>query len=199
MPPLNSDQDNEEKKMDTKPIKWWQWVLLYPTLFVSIFAAIPTYIEAYSSMMIGVQFGDSKSAKTQYDMWKKNLSCTSTPSDPLITANNTKVDATICKTGDVLVKIFTAEGNEYYRWVDIDSVMQETAYNIGFIGSAYAGEIYKEPILLASNKGVICQKFLDSKHLLRRVSTSQGCFDEIVNTYTGRVESKKPAACNSQC
>ncbi|WP_141699207.1 hypothetical protein [Candidatus Thiosymbion oneisti] len=202
-------QEHQEDDVNTKPHKWWQWVLLYPALFVSVFAAVPTYVETFRSAKIGVQYGESKNAIKQADLWRKNLSCASAPLDPLVTPNNTKVDATICKSGDVLVKIFTPEGDEYYQWVGIDRVITKTAFNVGFIKSAYAGNSDKETILLAStastastasNARVLCQKYLDSSRILRRVSVpGQGCFDEIINTYTGRVESKRAAPCNSLC
>lgn len=180
--------------------KWWQWVLLYPTLFISVFAAIPTYIETIRSLKIGVEYGESKQAKQQADFWKRNLSCTAAPLDPLVTPNNTKVDATICKTGDVLVKIFTPDGNEYYRWVGIENIVNNVAFNIGLINSAYAEGFDFEAGLIASNPDIYCQKYVDSARLLRRVSVpGQGCFDEIINVYTGRVESKRAAPCNSQC
>ncbi len=196
------DKSQEVQNSDATviPRKWWQWFLLYPALLISVFASIPTYIEAFQSAKIGVDFGESTNAQKQADLWKKNLSCLDAPLDPLTTPNNTKVDATICKTGDVLVKIFTVSKGEFYQWVGVDDVVAETSFNTGLISSAYAEDYSGSRINLDSDGGVLCQKYQDSGRLLRRVSVpGKGCFDEIVNTYTGRVESKRPASCNSQC
>lgn len=192
-------QQGQNSDSTPKPNKWWQWILLYPALFISIFASIPTYIEVFRSAKIGVEFGESKNALKQADLWKRNLSCLDAPFDPLTTPNNTKVDATICKSGDVLVKIFTADRGEYYQWVGVDSVVSKASLDFDLISNAYAESYLVNSVFLASNS-VLCQKYLDSGRLLRRVSVpGQGCFDEIVNTYTGQVESKTPAPCDTQC
>ncbi len=181
-----------------EPKRWWQWVLLYPALLVSVVAAVPTYIEAFRSAKIGVQYGESGNALKQADLWQRNLSCTSAPLDPLVTPNNTKVDATICKTGDVLVKVFTPGGDEFYRWVGVDSVVNSaTAYQWNHLGQAYAAGL---PLLIAKADGVKCQKLLGIGKLLRRVEVSgKGCFDEVVNVFTGKVLSKKSVKCSTKC
>lgn len=181
------------------PKKWWQWFFLYPAFGVAFISAIPTFVEAYRSIQYNVPWGNSSSAKLQDDMWQKNLACTSAPIDPLSTANNVQVDATICKSGDVLVKIFSPDGNKFYSWVSINSVMTTKSSGLNIISQAYAGEV-RETIHLALSGNVICQRFLNPGRLLRRISVpGQGCFDEVVNTYTGYVESSSRAPCNPQC
>ena len=189
------------------PTKWWQWVFLYPVLLTSIVAAIPTYIEAFKATKYKVPFGQSSSAEEQDDLWKKNLLCVSAPLDPLVTVHNVKVDATICKSGDVLVQIFDPNGKQFYRWVDVDKVISEA--NNGLIASAYAAtnEDYWRvrnggAIIICQRKGstIICQKYLEPGRLLRRISVpGRGCFDEIINTYTGKVLSTTPVACDPNC
>lgn len=200
MPTSKLFKKNHTDNMSARPHKWWQWVLLYPTLFISLFASIPTFYEAYYAVKVGVSFGESKKAIEQKDFWNKNLSCKIAPLESVITPNNTKVDVTICETGDVLIKVFKPEGENAYEWVGVDSVGTKMAFNAGLIKTAYADVIRSEKILLASNGTVLCQKSLGSGKILRRISVpGQGCFDEIINAYTGLVESKRPAPCDSQC
>lgn len=149
--------------------------------------------------MYAVPFGQSTNAKEQDDLWRINLPCASAPIDPLVTSYNIQVDATICQSGDVLVKIFPPDGKKFYKWVAVNNVINEQAGIGWLINDAHASS-EQEHILLALNGTIICQKYLEPGRVLRRVSVpGQGCFDEIVNTYTGAVESTTPVSCNPQC
>lgn len=48
-------------------------------------------------------------------------------------------------------------------------------------------------------QAILCQRWLSPYILLRRVQASGGCFDEIVDTQTGRTLSRQSAPCNSDC
>ena len=192
------DQKLEENK-PARPTKWWQWFLIYPVLVTSIIGAIPTYIEAIKSAKYDVAFGKSSIAIEQDNLWQKNLACTSAPLDPFVTSYNVEVDATICKSGDVLVKVFKPNGKQFYRWVAVEAEIFKANNLFGNI--AYAATIEEcGPVDLAVSRTIICQKYLGNGRMLRRISVpGQGCFDEIINTYTGEIISTRPASCNSDC
>lgn len=188
------------------PTKWWQWFLVYPTVLTAFFAAIPTVAEVFQSKNLGVDFGESKEAIRQNQLWKKNMSCAQTPYDWLKTSTNTLVDATICKTGDVLVRIKTPT-IETYEWVAIDKYHSNKS-SLGFLQNAIAVEPLNHTniaptninIEIARSFTILCQKWISSSRILRRISTpNDGCYDEIVNTYTGKVERRRSAPCNSRC
>jgi hypothetical protein len=46
---------------------------------------------------------------------------------------------------------------------------------------------------------VLCQRFVDERHVLRRVQTPEGCFDEVIDTFNGTVVKRTPAPCVAQC
>ena len=193
-----SSSSHKEAGPSEHPKKWWQWFLIYPLVATSIIGAIPTYVETLRAKSLNVAFGESKNAKEQDDVWRTNLACASAPLDPFVNAHNVKVDATICKSGDVLVKFFSPDGKTSYKWVAVNNVIKEDV-NAGLISAAYASST-QQPILLALNGNVICQRYLEPGRVLRRTSVNgRGCFDEIVNTYTGRVESTSPAPCSPEC
>jgi hypothetical protein len=161
-------------------------------------SSFPTFVEFFHSKQYGVPYGQSKEAKQQDDLWKKNLKCTAAPMDGLTTASNVVVDATICRSGDVLVRINTPDNRNFYKWVSVDAVIEQASST--FINEAFASYSSNQLMLAQSNYSVICQRFLGSGELLRRIRDRDGnCFDEIINTYTGAVISSKPAPCNSQC
>lgn len=193
-----SNSSAKQADPSENPKKWWQWFLVYPLFATSLIAAIPTYIETIKAKSIHVAFGQSKIAKEADDLWRTNLECTSAPFDPFVNAHNVKVDATICKSGDVFVKVFSPDGKKSFEWVAVNNVIKEDV-NAGLISAAYASST-PQPILVALNGDVICQRYLEPGRVLRRTSVNgRECFDEIINTYTGRVESTSPAPCSSKC
>ena len=88
--------------------------LLYPILATSIIAAVPIYIELYSSLKLGVNYGDSRTAVERNKLWVKNMECTQAPFDWLTTSFKRRVDATICESGDVLLRyLFPTNEGKY--------------------------------------------------------------------------------------
>jgi hypothetical protein len=220
---LGQIKNHVEESMNTKtaaadsdhPKKWWQWFLLYPVFATSVIASIPTYINLIKSDDSQAKTHSAQSASTennqqekklakmeaQNKLWKANLQCSSAPESPVTTEKNYKVDATICNsTGDILVKVYPPKGEAYYRWVALDDIigdatMQSSGTASWFISSAYAADMQ-----LALNGTVICQRYVTQNQLLRRIQVAgQGCFDEVVDTYTGAVVSTTPSNCSAQC
>ena len=60
-------------------------------------------------------------------------------------------------------------------------------------------KIQSEPGVAQSQKQVICQRWVGNGRLLRRIRDASMCYDEIINTYTGKVEERKPAECMTSC
>lgn len=59
----------------------------------------------------------------------------------------------------------------------------------------------RESSNIAQGSTILCQQWLSTYILLRRVQESESCFDEIVNTQTDpeSVLSRQSAPCNSDC
>ena len=107
---------------ETNPKKWWQWILVYPTFVIALVGAVPTFKELYDSKSRDVDFGTSKIAEMRNEMWRKNMTCGMAPLDPLINDFNVAVDATICKSGDVLIRVTTPAKKQFFEWVSIDAI-----------------------------------------------------------------------------
>jgi hypothetical protein len=179
-------------------MKWWQWLLVYPTLAMSIMGSIPTIIELYNSIKIGTPYGQSSMATIQNEMWKKNLKCSAAPFDWYKNDSNVMVDGTICQSGDVLVRVEAPNKETNFWWVPVDGLINVSEHNF-FVSNAMATSLDNNIYLAQSSNQAICQRFVADGRLLRRINTGQGCFDEIINTYTGQVLSRNPAPCNSSC
>ena len=171
--------------------------LLYPTLVVTLWS-IPTYVELYRSNKLGVSFGQSVAAPKRDHVWKKNLRCTAAPFDWYVNQYSISVDTTICKSGDVLVRVNDPNGKAGYSWVPVDGLIPKSTA-VSLLSKAYAAQPVLPLQMAQANDTVICQRFIDSGRILRRIQIRSGCYDEIVNPYTGEVLQLKPAPCDPNC
>lgn len=179
----------------TETRHWWQWFLIYPAFAIALIGAVPTYFELYQSHQKDVAFGDSKRAVLRNELWKKNLECSSAPMDPLITESNIKVDATICRSGDVLIRVVAPGDEKLFEWVSIENLFPKRIASFSLISRAYAQS--DTPMNEMSSPVVLCQRWLNNSLLLRRVSYGvNNCVDETINTYSGQVVSTRPAPCH---
>ncbi len=187
-----------------KPSTWWQWLLVYPTIIITLIGAIPTFLELYQAWNRDIPFGMSRIASEENKLWKKNFECSKGEFISVKNSFNIEVGTIICRSGDVLLRIQAPGQESIFRWVGLDSLTpKKMAVGDLFINSAYANSANGAlaPILLAqASPTVLCQRWITSSKLLRRVSIQgQGCFDEIVNTYNGQVEQRNSAPCNQKC
>lgn len=189
---------------------WWtrvvDWVTDHPkqasALAGLVVAALPAPVQLAGALLLGVPYADFLPALRENKLWKENLACASAPFDGLATAQNMQVDAVVCQSGNVLVRVKSPNGNTAYRWVPLDSVIDQTAGTFSLISTAQAAGVPASgaalvPLLVAggSTFEVICQQWLGNGLVKRRLqdrSTGQ-CIDEVVNTYTGKVVSTSPA------
>lgn len=187
------------------PQRWWQWILLYPAFAVALITAGPQWIDKAKSLKLGVR--SAAEAERQAQLWAKNASCAGTPAPGFLSPRNVSVDATICNSGDILVRAVTPQQTQVFKWLPLDDVVRTDAAG-GFISAAQAANLnvrQSAPVTAKSvhklallQVNVLCTKS-DGRYLKRRVQTPQGCFDEVIDTYTGALVSRNPAPCTPQC
>lgn len=190
---------NLAKGAPQKPDKWWKWLLLYPTLVISILSSIPTYIELIGSRWLNVPYGQYKTAVRENELWKENIQCAAAPFDGLKNSNNIEVDAVICQSGAVLVRVKPPEKNTAYKWVPLDTQTdRKVAFSI--FSTAHAQAAPPTMQIAQANYSVICQQWIGNGIVRRRIHdrNTNRCTDEVVNTFNGQVISTNPAPCNCQ-
>jgi hypothetical protein len=190
------------------PKRWWQQILLYPAFAVALVTAGPQWIDKGRGLALGVK-GGASDAEKQNRLWAKNAGCASLPFKGYLNPRNVTVDATICDSGDILVKAVTPENAQIYKWLALDDVVP-TAGPGSVIPTAHAATlsahaapsarmVAKPTVRLAQFQvNVVCTR-MDGRYLHRRIQTPQGCFDEVIDTYSGAVVSRNPAPCVAQC
>src|SRR5260221_3765894 len=192
------DSERVEHKEDkVLPQKWWQWFLVYPTLVISILSSIPTYIEFAGSSKLGVPFGTYRLAMKENELWKENIECAAAPFSGLANQNNIEVDAVVCLSGNVLVRVKPPAKKTAYKWVPLETVDAASELNF-LIRNAIAADSRGALQVAQGNFTVLCQQWVGNGLLRRRVHdrTANRCFDEVVNTFSGQVVSWNPAPCN---
>jgi hypothetical protein len=177
-------------------------MVVYPTLAVTLLTAVPTYMEKFEAWRSGIQRQELSAAKERNRLITKNMDCMLAPIDWVSTANKTRVDATICyNTGDILVRLNWGTDKQFMDVVSNDRIREvaESERHAGiFISSAHAAPgLPPEPI--SAQEQVICQRWVSGGRLLQRLQTPRGCFDQVLNTYSGVVESRQTAPCSSAC
>jgi hypothetical protein len=177
-----------------KPDPWWKSKLLYP-LAAAIVASIPTWVEGLGSLWLKVPFGQYRTALKEKELWENNIECAAAPFDGLKNKNNIEVDAVVCQSGHVLVRVKSPESRTTYKWVPLETAAGHRAA-IPFMSTAYAQSLGAPVVVAQANFVVICQQWIGNGLIRRRIRNGDRCFDEVVNTYTGQVVSTNPAPCN---
>lgn len=198
-----------------KPERWWQWILLYPTLGISLLTAAPQWVDQARAAVQGINQASARDAEKQSMLWRRNLSCAAAPFAWYSNPSNVRVDATICDSGDIFVRAATPANGQFFKWIAIEDVVQApaeagnpiipAAHAARLDLGAMAGSVERKrgaargAQYAQSQAMVICQRFIDQRMLVRRVQTPQGCFDEIVDTFNGQVVRRNQVPCAPQC
>lgn len=189
-------------------------VILYPTLAVALLNAAPTLFEKFQAWQKGLEQQELYPALERNRLITKNMDCMMAPINWVDTTVDLRVDATIChKTGDILVRMTWASNRQFMDVVSSDAIRARADREVrasahsgsagGWISAAMAAvpqlhELQSPQIEQAEQ--VICQRWIREGRLLQRVKTQAGaCFDQILDTFRGLVESRQSAPCNPQC
>ena len=187
------------EEIRSNPTKWWQWVLVYPTLILGLFGSAPTLVQLYQSWKYDVTRAEVPFAKTQHLLWQRNAECQFNPPDWGTKILSINVDAKVCPTGDILIST-SSYAKRKYVWIPIEDTFNNNSDTLfGIFNTAYASELSFQSET-DSNEILICKRWLSNGELLRRIAIAEsGCYDEIINTYNGEVIEKKAVSCDSSC
>ena len=176
-------------------------------LAVSVAAAIPTANNLYYSWKHGIPFGEVSHRLAQYELWMKNLEC-KIDYRAISAANNSKIDVGACaKTGDIAIKVSSAQGQATYEWIPLNRLQKQTASLLGlFIGSAHAetapAGAFK--VAQAATPGataameVMCESKRADK-IVRIVKDGGKCTRETWSPIKGALDSREDVPCSTKC
>ncbi len=201
---------------DAQPRPWWQWLLLYPTAAVALFSAAPQWVDRGLAVYHGTNRPSYAAADRQRALWLKNMPCSQAPFAWYNNPRNVRIDATICDSGDVLIRASTPENQNYMEWVALDQILgAEPGAGMSLIPEARAATMTAGLVpqsrprtgdgarLLRADyepqATIICQRPLDSRRLYRHIRTPAGCFDEIIDMLNGTVTQRTQVQCRGRC
>lgn len=170
-------------------------LLVYPGLLVAVIGAVPNYMEKYNAARESMSVQELRKQTLENRMWQENFECRISPDKP---ADVGKIfaEAVICPSGTILVLIVRREGTPTYKWIPKEEIDApgESGLLSGILNAL-------SPIAVAhAQSTVICQKWISGSMLKRRIRAADGtCYDEVVDTGTGRVVSSTPASCDPNC
>lgn len=189
-------------------------VVMYPTFFLALGGAGKTAVDIYNAWRTGLPVSSvGREAQQQSLMQTTHSQCAyAAPTNAVKEKPELKMGANVCDNGDVAIVTTDADGTHMSAWfVSLDTVRRQhieaaTAFEFpSLISASYAqvpdGLRVARAIhtVQAAQTAVLCQKPLESGKLLRRIKVASGCFDEVVNTFTGQVISSTPAQCTPNC
>lgn len=130
----------------------------------------------------------------------KNIACLSQPiAERKTTPDRFEIGAAVCPSGDLLVFIRSPEDKEYYRWISFKTVSSDTGrLRASLFGEAHAAQV-SPPMLAQAGPRLVCQRSIGDGQVLRRVQVGSACFDECIDTATGRLLRRVPASCDASC
>jgi hypothetical protein len=187
----------------TPTLKWWQWVLMYPTLAITLAGSIPTLYTLYQSIKFGVPFGEVGIATRREEVFNKSADCLSNLQFHAVPGGeDASISVGVCpqgKTLTVLIQPHSPKAQPIWRPIYWGSFLGEPTTSL-LIKEAAAEEALAASQVAQAGPTTLCQKRLGSGRLLIRLKYPSGeCVDQTVNTFTGVVISTVSAPCDSRC
>jgi len=100
------------------PSKFWQYLIIYPTLALSIGGSIPTVWNEVKAWKLGVNSSQLQLVKEQENLWHTNLDCIQQQGIyEADGADGVVVKVTLCPTGDVLLRYYYNDWGPIFKWV----------------------------------------------------------------------------------
>jgi hypothetical protein len=201
----------EPKRRPRRGRRWWQWLLVYPSFGVAAITAVPALADRALAVYHDTNTETYSEALEQASMWDKNAAC---PAAGLLTSwgdssRLNKVDTAACPSGDLLVRALTADRRSVYRWVAYDDIVRPIVPGGGLIPAARAAAEPEaggaraaggaRPRLAMQAVKPICQRKADARTRVRRARTAGGCFEEIIDVYSGAVTARRSVPCTPSC
>ncbi len=183
-------------------------------IVVACLGAIPTGYNLYMSYAHGIPYAQVGHRLAQYDLWVKNFECKIDYRAVPAGQGGTKVDVGACpKSGDIALKLTTANGKSTYEWIafnDLEAATKTTSLLSLFVTEAQAEEApqadgtARPPLRLAQSSpsggmAVRCETMAAPGQIVRIVGEGAKCFRESISALKGRVEKREEVPCTTQC
>jgi hypothetical protein len=181
--------------MSDLPKRWWQWLLMYPTLAIALAGAVPQYYQWAEALVTGIPSAELNNAKEQAKAWERNVGCLHDIDHIKPSAHtNYSIDMVACPTGDILLTLTPLQNPDdpVSRWIVTRAFFTQiaaTAQAETQAENSAASSAAPVPVHIVDIK-------IQGRTVIRRILMSDNtCVDETIDSYTGRRLSQVPAPC----
>jgi hypothetical protein len=166
---------------------------MYPALGIAILGAVPTVINGLQALRLGLPYNDVPYATKNSDLFAKNFDCLKKTGPSVQLRDNTEVQAVICDSGDIWIRVTTADNQSRIAWISPADIAPRVHSSL-IISDTLAAPI-ASPV--AADAQVLCVFKDRSGKIVRKVAVAPGkCQDEQIDPYTGAVS---VVAANCSC
>jgi hypothetical protein len=180
-------------------LKWWQWVLMYPTLAIAVAGSVPTLHRLYLAFKLNVPISEVDIAARRSENFRDSNDCLPTL-HPVPGGEDADIWVGICprKVLAILIQPYDSKA-PIWRMIFYAALPNDPITSL-LVKEAAAEEAFASFQIAQAGPTIICRKQLDKGRLLIRISYPNGqCVDQTVNTYTGVVIRTVPAPCDRRC
>ncbi len=104
-------------------------LLLVPAIVVPLISAVPVWFDKGVAFWKDYNSGSARDAEEQIALASRNISCLNAPYKYYQSAAKLSIDGTICKTGDVLVRVFDEQREGAIYWVPAELLKARIDYS----------------------------------------------------------------------
>jgi hypothetical protein len=184
--------------MSELPNRWWQWLLMYPTMAIALVGAVPQYSQWVTAFRIGVPPAAVNDAQEQLQAWERNIACQrdrDIQSVKPTSKTNYGIELTTCPSGDILLTLTPIQNpdNPVSKWIVTKNYFTQLV-RFSIIASAMAEDNRMQAAPPSTVRVIDTMK--GGTTVTRRVQRSDNtCVDQTIDAYTGRLLDQKTAPC----
>ena len=105
-------------------------LLLVPAIVVPLISAVPVWFDKGTAFYKDIRSGSAAEAEEQIKVASRNITCLNAPYRYYQSATSKlSIDGTICKTGDVLVRVFDEQNEGAIYWVPAELLRDRIDYS----------------------------------------------------------------------
>ena len=102
--PENVGPARADREAAVQPRRVWQWLLMFPAAIIPLYTAIPVWMDKALALYHDYRNGSYKDSQEQIQLAYRNMDCLRAPYSYYTNPTRLKIDGTICKSGDILVR-----------------------------------------------------------------------------------------------
>lgn len=194
-----------EKEEKLQPgYSWWQSLLLYPTLVLSLAGSMPTIINAVKAWVFDVKMSRVQVVEEQRELWEKNANCLLASAVYSVeVTTGTVLSVTLCPSGDALLRyrITDIKNEQHIAYVWVKYPSDQPAPPVPHLEPESSTEpVVPKVLRSALLYGSIRCNFVSGNVVVQVVTTDgQHCWAEVIRFRDQRTASRTPVSCTAPC